>query len=126
MDNNKKSKSLSLRARISDHLHWLNRKAYSQLIEDYLNFKIDDDDFGDQFSDMLLTIERESGIEQQDDETLKKFKVSPESYQFGEWVSAIHFYSNDVGYYMSDQDDYLEESLIIFFVGIVENCLKNR
>ena len=112
MDNNKKSRIefLELRSRIASHFHWLRRNEYSELIESFLNSKIDSDDFDEKFSRMLLTIEKESDIEKQDFEMLKEFEINPESKQFGDLVSAIYFCCKNVPRYFSDEsDEYLEE-----------------
>lgn len=48
-------------------------------------------------------------LHRQDYETLKKFEIAPESYQFADLVSAIHFYCHDVGYYFSEENSFSEE-----------------
>ena len=106
MDNNKKSRIefLELQSRVASHFHWVHRNEYSELIESFLNSKIDSDDFDEKFSRMLLTIEK------QDFQMLKEFEINPESKQFGDLVSAIYFCCKNVPRYFSDEsDEYLEE-----------------
>ena len=75
-------------SRIEDHLHWSNRNQYLQLIQDFLNFKID----GKNFSDQLNLTFRDSMESWPSDSTaLRNIEFKPDSIHFETWISDMQF-----------------------------------
>jgi len=54
----KYSTLLKYSARISEYLHWSQKNDYLQLIKDFLNYKIDGEEFEEKFSKMIRVIEK--------------------------------------------------------------------
>lgn len=74
--------------RILDQLHWLNRNQYLQLIMDFLNSKLDGNQFDEKFSKMFSKFDDDPL--QRNCEQLKIFKLNPESRGFAQPVSEIY------------------------------------
>lgn len=92
---------------INEHLHWSKKNAYSQLIEDFLNYKIDAKKFDNKFSKMVNTIEDESRSLTKNYEMLKEIRPNSASFEFAKWISEIYLCCNEFyeDYYLMERDD---------------------
>lgn len=84
---------------INEHLHWCQKNSYVQLIEDFLNFKIDGKTFDKQFCTMVHEIEKNYRLLIQNYDELKNIKPNPIAFDFSKWISEIYlccdeFYPN--------------------------------
>ena len=84
----KYSELLRQSARISEHLYWLHKKEFKQLINDFLSFKINGKDFDQKFSQLVKKIEKESNLE--NSEKLKSIEINSKSLGFGTLISEIY------------------------------------
>ena len=72
--------------RIQDHLHWPYKTTYSQLIEDFLNLKIDVEEFIDQFSSIFTKIINEPWVA----DNIKDIEFKQKQRHFSALISDIH------------------------------------
>ena len=84
----KHSELLKQSARISEHLYWLHKQEFKQLINDFLSFKINGKDFDQKFSQLVREIGNESGLKNQ--AKLKSIEVNSKSLGFGSLISEIY------------------------------------
>ena len=75
---------------INEYLHWSHKNDYLQLIENFLNFKIDGKEFDKKFSKMVRVIEKKCRLLFQNYEELKNIEPNPRSVGFAEWISEIY------------------------------------
>ena len=75
-------------ARILEHLYWLHKQEFRQLINDFLSSKINGKDFDKKFSQLAREIEKESHLENQT--KLKSIEVNSKSLGFGALISEIY------------------------------------
>ena len=75
---------------INEHLHWSNKKQYSQLIESFLSFRINGKIFESKFCSMVQAIEKKCLLLTKNYKILKNIKPSPISFEFAKWVSEIY------------------------------------
>ena len=93
LKNEDKLKYLELKnysLQINEHLHWSNKEHYLQLIEDFLNFKINGKIFESKFCSMVETIEKDYLLLIKNYESLKDIKPSAISFDFAKWISEIY------------------------------------
>ncbi len=95
----KYTKLLNYSVMISDYLHWSQKNEYLQLINDFLNFKIDGTEFDNKFSKMVAVIEKKSMLLRKNYEELRCIEPSSMSIGFGIGISEIYlccteFYSD--------------------------------
>ena len=58
----KYAKLLKYSSIINEYLHWSQKNEYLQLIKDFLNSKIDGNEFDKKFSKMVTVIEKKSSL----------------------------------------------------------------
>ena len=75
---------------INEHLHWLEKDKYLELIENFLSFKINGKTFESQFSSMVQAIEKKCRLVTKNYEMLKNTKPSSVSFEFAKWISEIY------------------------------------
>jgi hypothetical protein len=75
---------------INEYLHWSEKDEYLQLIEDFLSFKINGQNFESKFSNMVEAIEKKCRFLSKNHERLKNIKPSGISFEFAKWVSEIY------------------------------------
>jgi len=91
----KYSKLRKYSARISEYLHWSQKNEYLQLIKNFLNSKIDGNEFDKKFSKMVRAIEKKSNLLFKNYEELKRIEPSPRSMGFGIWISEVYLCSGE-------------------------------
>lgn len=47
---------------LSDHLHWIHKNEYLQLMRNFVEFHINGEEFSDKFCEMIMGIEKEYKI----------------------------------------------------------------
>lgn len=99
------SKLRKYSARISEYLHWSQKDEYLQLIEDFLNSKIDVKEFDNKFSKMVTVIEKKSSLLSKNYEELKRIEPSSISVGFGRWISEIYLCGNEFYYDFNEEED---------------------
>lgn len=102
----KYSKLVAYSARISEDLHWSHKNEYLQLIKDFLNSKIDGQEFDKKFSEMVTAIEKKSNLENY--EELKCIEPNPKSIGFGTWISEIYLCCNEFYSDFNEEEDRTE------------------
>ena len=75
---------------INEHLHWSNKDAYLQLLEDFLSFKIDTKTFDSKFCNLVEAIEKKSDLLIKNYEALNTIKPNSVSFNFAKWISEIY------------------------------------
>ena len=106
-------------AKINEYLHWSQKNEYLQLITDFLNFKIDGNEFDHKFSKMVRAIEEKSSLLSKDYEELKLIEPSSRSIGFATWISEIYLCCNE---FYSDFDEEEDRTQIPF--GKTEEQLR--
>ena len=75
---------------VNEYLHWSHKEQYVQLIEDFLNFKINGETFESEFSKMVEAIEKKCLLLTKNYELVKNIKPSSISFEFAKWISEIY------------------------------------
>lgn len=94
-DPTKYSKLINYSARIAEYLHWSQKNEYLQLIKDFLNSKIDGQEFDHKFSKMVRIIEEKSSVLFKNCQQLKNIEPTSMSVGFGNWISEIYLCCNE-------------------------------
>jgi hypothetical protein len=107
----KYSKLLEYAVQVSDYLHWSQRTEYLQLIENFLNFEINGQEFDNKFSKIVTEIEDKSRLLSKNHEELKRIKPDSKAFGFGTWISEIYLCCNE---FYSDFDEEENQEQIPF------------
>lgn len=94
-DGTKYLELLEYSVRICDHMHWSQKNEYLQLIEKFLNSKIDGEEFENKFLKIFTVIEDEHRRLERNYEELKLIEPNLMSLGFGEWISEIYLCCNE-------------------------------
>ena len=80
---------------INEHLHWSQKYDYSELIKDFLSFKINGKTFDSKFCSMVEAIEKKYHLVTKNYEMLRNIKPNSISFEFAEWISEIYLYCDE-------------------------------
>jgi hypothetical protein len=103
-----KLKYLELRnysLQINEHLHWSQRDQYSQLIQDFLSFKINGNKFESKFSSLVEAIEKDCRLLAENYERLKNINPSAISFEFAVWISEIYLCCEEFNPDFNEEED---------------------
>ena len=96
-DPSKYTELISFSSKVTGFLHWCERDNYFQLLDDFLNFKIDGQQFDKLFSGKVKFIENEAQelTKNLDYQKLKYVQPSWRSVEFSEFISEIYLCCNE-------------------------------
>lgn len=89
IDKTKYLQLLHCSVKLSDHIHWEQKSDYFNLMESFIDLKMNGNDFRSHFQKIYETNEERIKVVETDIEQLETFEPNPKSFGFSEWISEI-------------------------------------
>ena len=100
-DRDKYLKLLNYSIKLSDHIHWRQKPYYLNIMEDFVDLKIDANQFVSQFYKLHNSNEEAVKILNTDLKQLNTFEINPKSFGFTEFTSGIDVACDD--FYLDEE-----------------------
>lgn len=83
--------------KLSDYIHWKNRREYSHLIQNFLNSTISVNEFTNKFHELHLSNEKTIEKIEKDPIQLQLAisQINPESLEFSRWIGELDMFSTE-------------------------------
>ena len=82
-------KLLSYSVKLSDHVHWQQKRDYLNIMKNFVDLKIDGKQFVSQFNELHQSNQEIVKMLKTDLKQLNTFQLNPKSFGFTEWTSGL-------------------------------------
>jgi len=129
-DREKYLKLLNYSVKLSDHVHWQQKKDYLNLMKSFVDLKIDGKQFVSQFNKLHGSNQEAVKFLETDLKQLNTFELNPKSFGFSEWTSEIDLACDEFypDFQPQDQVEFAfardEENLRTFVANIIPEIQK--
>ena len=129
-DQDKYLRLLNYVVKLSDHVHWQQKSDYLNIMQKFVNLKIDGKQFVSQFNKLHGSNQEAVKLLKTDLKQLNTFKLNPKSFGFTEWTLEIDLACDEFypDFQPQDQVEFAfardEENLPTFVANIIPQIQK--